>query len=217
MELLELVERTDNIFFVGQILCDLTETGLGLEILLEILVAGDAVQTEHVVKLLDIQLIVAPELIGLLGGHVLDFTPLLLEGLELLIALVGFLGCGNHGLDLVDDGQFLCQIFQFFYFLFFKELGTLLFDNAHLGLEGFLDTIGNNLILVGIAATINECLDMGFALGNVEFVEGCLQVVNLFFLRGLITVGNLTYTLQDLCLGGIDLLWLLFLGFYLRS
>ena len=58
---------------------------------------------------------------------------------------------------------------------------------------------------------------MGFTLGNVEFVKGCLQVINLLFLRGLFTVGNLTHTLQDLCLRGIDLLWLLFLGFYLRS
>ena len=39
MQLLELVEGTDNVLFVSQVLSNLTETGLGLEILLEILVA----------------------------------------------------------------------------------------------------------------------------------------------------------------------------------
>ena len=195
MEFLKLMEGADDIFFVGQVLCNLTKTGLGLEVLLEVFVAGDAVQTEHVVELLDIQLIVAPKFISLLCRHVLDLTPLLLEGLELLITLVGFLGGGNHGLDLVDDGQFLCQILLLLSFLLLEELGTLLFDNAHLGLEGFFDTIWHNLILFGIAAAIDVSLEAGLTLGNVELVECCLQRIDLFFLRGLVAMGNLAHTL----------------------
>ena len=45
VEFLKLVERTNDIFFVGQILCDFTEMRLGFEIFLEVFVAGDTVQT----------------------------------------------------------------------------------------------------------------------------------------------------------------------------
>ena len=82
----------NHVFLLGQLLCCLAQTGLQFEVLLEVIFACLTVQAEHVVELLDIELVVAPQLVSLFCGYVLDLTPLLLKRLELLIALVGFLG-----------------------------------------------------------------------------------------------------------------------------
>ena len=81
-----------GIGLVGEFLCSLAEQCLLLQVLLEIILAQLAVEVEQVIILLDIELVVAPQLVGLLGGHCLDVFPFLLERLEVVVRLVGLFG-----------------------------------------------------------------------------------------------------------------------------
>ena len=92
VELLQLVESADGIGLVGELLCSFAEQCLLLQVLLEIILAQLAVEVEQVIILLDIELVVAPQLVGLLGGHCLDVFPFLLERLEVVVRLVGLFG-----------------------------------------------------------------------------------------------------------------------------
>ena len=83
MKFLELVEGADDIGFFGQFLCSLAQLGLDFQILAEIILPGLDVQAELVVELLHIVLVGLPQLIGTLLRDGLDFTPFLLETLEL--------------------------------------------------------------------------------------------------------------------------------------
>ena len=103
MQFLQLMEGADDIGLVGQFLSSLAKALLLFLVLAEVVFAGFAVQTEHIIELLYVELIVTPQFIGFLGRHVLDLTPLLLQGLELLIAFVGLFRGGDHRLDLLDD------------------------------------------------------------------------------------------------------------------
>ena len=85
VEVLKLVEGRNNILFLIEFLCSLAELGLGFKILLEVIFASFAVQLEHVVELLYIELIVLPYLVCLVCRDVFDFLPFLLQGLEVLI------------------------------------------------------------------------------------------------------------------------------------
>ena len=213
MQLLQLVEGADDVGLVGQLLCGLAKMYLLFLVLAEVVFAGFAVQTEHIVELLDVKLIVTPQLAGLLGRYILDLAPLLLQGLELLIALVGLLGGGDHGLDLIDDFKLLGQVGLFLCLLFLEELGTFLLDDAHLGLKGLFLFVGSDLVLLRVTASVGICFETGFTLCNVQLVEGGLQVVHLLLLGSLVAMGDLPDAFQDLGFGLIDLAR----GFYLRS
>ena len=104
MQFLQLVEGADDIRFVSQLLSSLTKLGLSLQIFLEVIFAGLAVQFQQVVELLNIQLVVAPQFVGFLSGNVLNLFPLVLQGFEVLVRLVGLFRRGNHRLYLLDDG-----------------------------------------------------------------------------------------------------------------
>ena len=60
MEFLQLMEGADNIFFICQLLSSFTKLGLQLQILLEVILTGLAIQLEQIIELLNIQLIVTP-------------------------------------------------------------------------------------------------------------------------------------------------------------
>ena len=213
MEFLQLMEGADDIRLVGQLLCGLTEALLLLLILTEVVFAGFAVQTEHIIELLHIELIVTPQFIGLLGRYILDLTPLLLQGFELLIAFVGLLRRGDHRLDLLDNLELLGQVGLFLGFLLLEDLSAFLFDNAHLGLKGFFHFVGSDLVLLRIATAVDVGLETGFALCDMQLVESGLQIVNLFLLGSLVAVGDIPDTLQNLCFGLVDLAG----SFHLRS
>ena len=85
MQLLQLVERTDDVVYLVEFLGSLTEFGLELQVLLEVKLAGFTVEFQQVVELFHIELIVTPQFIGFLGWHSLDFLPLLLQRLKFLI------------------------------------------------------------------------------------------------------------------------------------
>ena len=65
MQFLQLMESTDDIRLLSQFFSSLAQMGLYLKILLEIIFASLNVELEHIVELLYIQLIVAPQFVGL--------------------------------------------------------------------------------------------------------------------------------------------------------
>ena len=213
MQFLQLVEGANDVGLLGQFLGSLTEALLLFLVLAEVVFAGFAVQAQHVVELLDVELVVAPQLAGFLGRNVLYLAPLLLQGLEILIALIGLFRGGDHGLDLLNDTEFLGQVLLLLGFLLLEDLGTLLLDDDHLGLEGFFLLIGSNLVFLRISATVHIRFETGFALCQMQLVEGGLQVVHLLFLGSIVAMGDLPDTFQNLGFGLVDLAR----GFYLRS
>ena len=60
MQLLQLMEGTNNIGLVSQLLSSLAELGLQLEILLKVVFTRLAVQLQQIIELFDIQLVVTP-------------------------------------------------------------------------------------------------------------------------------------------------------------
>ena len=78
MQLLQLMEGADDIRLVSQFLGSLTETRLGLQVFLEVILTSLTVQLQQVVELFDIQLIAAPQFVSTFGRHGLDFAPLIL-------------------------------------------------------------------------------------------------------------------------------------------
>ena len=123
-----------------------------------------------------------------------------MQGLELLVRLVGFLGRGDHVLYLLDDGQFLLHILLLLLFLLAEQLLALLLDNAHLGFEGLLVGVGEYLVLLWVAAAVDICFQACLALSNVHFVEDGLQVVYLILLGCLLVVRDFAHALQNLLL-----------------
>ena len=85
VQLLQLVERADDVLLVGKVLGSLAQLGLKLEVLLEVVLASLRVELKQVVELLYVQLIVAPKLACLVGRNGLDVLPLLLQLLELVV------------------------------------------------------------------------------------------------------------------------------------
>ncbi len=85
VQLLQLVERADDVLLVGKVLGSLAQLGLELEVLLEVVLASLRVELKQVVELLYVQLIVAPKLVCLVGRNGLDVLPLLLQLLELVV------------------------------------------------------------------------------------------------------------------------------------
>ena len=85
VEFLQLVEGRDNIFFLVEFLGSLAELGLCLKILLEVVFTSLVVELQQVVELLYVELIAAPELVGLVGRNGLYLFPFLLQGFKFLI------------------------------------------------------------------------------------------------------------------------------------
>ena len=77
-----------------------------------------------------------------------------------------------------------------------EQLLALLLDEQHFCLEGLLVRVGRNLILFGVASSVNVFLQLGFTLGNVQLVEAGLQVVDLFLLWSLFVMGYFAHTIQ---------------------
>ena len=78
MQFLQLVEGTNYVFFVGKVLSRFTQLRLQLQVFLEIIFARFPIEVQQVVKLLNVQLVVAPQFASVLWGYGLNLFPLLL-------------------------------------------------------------------------------------------------------------------------------------------
>ena len=227
MQLLQLVEGADYILLVGQLFSSLAKSGLQLQVLLKVVLACFAVQAQHIVELLYVQLIVAPQFVGFISWHILNFAPLLLQALELLVVLVSLVGGGYHSLDTVDDSQFLGQVLLLFSLLLLENLGALFFDDAHLSLESLFLLVGRVLVLLRIAACIEISFELSLALSYVQFVERRLQILYFVLLWYFLAMCNVLQTVQYIGFGlinhtslllGLLSCWLrVFSCFYLRG
>ena len=212
VELLQLVEGADDVGLLSELLSSFAELCLQFQVLLEVVFAGFVVELQQVVELLNVELVVAPQLIGLLGRHSLDVAPLLLQLLELLIGAVGLVGRGCHALYLLDDLKFLLQVLLLLSFLSLEYLGAFLLDDVHFGLEHFFKVVGAHYVVIGVAATVDVFLQLLFALGDVQLVEYRLQQVYFVFLRVFFTVSNFLHAVEHFLLRGVDFLFSLFLS-----
>ena len=216
VEVLELARGADDVLLLGQFFGSLAERRLLLQVLLEVVFPGLAVEVDEVVELLHVELVVAPELVGLLGGHGLDLLPLRLEGFEVLEVGIGLLGRGDHRLDLLDDLQLLLEVVLLQLLELLKRLLSFLLDDGHLSLEGLLVIIGQNLKLLRVSARLDKRLLLGLTLCEVQLVERCLQVLYLRLVRGGLALGDLAQAVHNLLLGGVNLLGEFFLLRLLR-
>ena len=85
VQVLQLVEGRDYVWFLSQFLGSLAQLGLRLQVFLEVVFASLVVEFQEVVELLHVELVVLPHLVGLLSRNSLYLFPLLLQGLEFLI------------------------------------------------------------------------------------------------------------------------------------
>ena len=200
MQLLQLMESTDYICLVGQFLSSFTQFGFQLQVLLKVVFTSLAIKLQQVIELLNIQLVVAPQLVSMFCGYILYFAPLFLKSLKFLVRLISLFRRGDHGLDLFDDGKLLLQIVLLLLLLFAKQLLPFLLDDAHLSLKGFLVGIRDYLVLLWVTTAINILLQLSLTFGNMQLVEGGLQIVNLILLGSLVAMSDFTHTLEHLFL-----------------
>ena len=200
MEGLQLAECLQHIGIVGQRLGLLDETHLGLEVLLEVVVAQLVAELQQIVELLDVELIVLPELRGTLGRHGLYLLPLVLQGLELVEVLVGLLGRGGELLYALQDFELTLQVGLLLLFYRFLDGGATLADCLHRFAEDGFRRVDFRHEL----ALLATCLDVGLEgllhLGVVELVEELFQQVELRLIASLAALGDFLDASHDLLL-----------------
>ena len=104
MEFLEFPESLDDIIVLSELLSGLAELLLGLKVLLEVEVAEIPVYLDHVVELLDIELVRVVKVTELGRGNRSDLPPAVLQlaesgegGTDILLFL-------DKGLEILDHG-----------------------------------------------------------------------------------------------------------------
>ena len=205
VQLLQLVEGADDIRLVGQFLRRLAEAGLLLEVLLEVVFARLPVEVQQVIELLDVELVVPPQFVRFLCRHHLDFFPFLLQLLELVEVLVGFLGCRHHRLDLFDDALLPLEVLLFLLFEGEERFLAFLLDDGHLGLEGLFVLVGQHLEFLRVASVVEVGLLLCFPLGEMQLVEGRLEMVHFGLFGCLVAAGDFLQAFYDFLLGTVCL------------
>ena len=132
-------------------------------------------EAQLVVELLHVELVVFPEFGGALSGHVFDFLPFVLEGLDGVILFVGLVGRYGCGLDGFDDFEFAAEVVLFFLFCCLKCFGTEFANEGHFGFEGRLVHIGLGHIFFDGTASSHEGVACGSSLGVVQAVVHLLE------------------------------------------
>lgn len=113
MQLLQLVEGRNNVLHIGQLFSSLAQVRLYFKIFLKVVSAHLVVETQLVVELLRIVLVVFPQFGSILSRHGFDILPFGLQVLHLVIALVGVVGSGREFLDAFNNLLLAFQVGQF--------------------------------------------------------------------------------------------------------
>ena len=201
VQLLKLVECLYHVGHFGQCLCLLAQTGLGFQVLLEVIVAQLMTQFQQVIELFYVELVILPQFGSLLGRYGLYLLPLGLQSLHLVVGLVGFVGCGSQLLYALQNLKFALQVLLLLHLLLLQQCSTALSDGLHGSsedgllcihwwLEGLFGATGSKVLFA--------CLD-GF--GIVELVEELLQKVQLLLVRSLACLHYLPGSCHHLFLG----------------
>ena len=175
MEFLQLVEGGNGVLDFGQLLGGFAEVGLDFQIFLEVIGAEFMIQSQLIVELFHVELVVFPQLGSSFSGHGLDFFPLSLQLFESVIVFVRFVGRDGHGLDLLDDVEFLLQIILLFLFSSLLCFGTEFADESHFGFENLLVFVGSGDEGFGVAAGSHKGIAGSHGPGVVQAVVGLLQ------------------------------------------
>ena len=126
VQLLQLVEGAHHILVVGELLGGLAEGLLGLEVLAEVQVAQVAVDLDHVVELLHIELVGIVDVPESRGRHGARLPPAVLEFAESRELGAHILLAFDEGFELLDDGLLLGQVLLAAGVLLLVVLGALL-------------------------------------------------------------------------------------------
>ena len=200
MQLLKLMESAYHIRFFGQFFSLFTQVCFLLEVLFEIVFACFAVQVQQVVELLYVKLICLPRFVCLLRRHCSRLLPFLLQLLKGVKRFVCLLRRGGHIFYFLNDFFPAFQVFGAFFFLLPEGFCTLFFYYLHFSLKCFFFVIGANLILFGVAASLDIGFLLFFALSNVQTIECRFKVFNLFFIWIFLVMGNLSDAFEHLFL-----------------
>ena len=177
MELLKLVECTDDIIEFYEFLGSLADACLDFEVLLEVIGTHFVVDAEQVVELFALMLEILPGFGSIFGRYGSDFPPFCLEGFEVFVVLVDTVGVGNHLLDFLDDVKFLLEILLAFSFSLCSLFGTLFLDGGHEALEFCLQGVLGRCEILSITASFDESLTCGGYLFVVHLVETDAKMV----------------------------------------
>ena len=156
VQALQFVEGGDDVFLVGQLLCQFNQAFLGGEVLPEVILACFAVQLQQVVELLHVVLIGLPDFRGALCWHGSDFLPLGLQLLKLVEVLTNLFRRSDQFLDALDDGEFLLEVLGLLLLHGFSNLGSTLADACHDSLEVLLGAIDFGTPVLGLSAIFDE-------------------------------------------------------------
>ena len=110
MELLEFLERGNDILFLRQFLGLLAELLLGLQVLLEVEVAQVAVDLDQVVELLHVELVGVVDVPEGRDGNRADFAPAVLDLAELREGVPHLALLFDQGFQFLDDGLLLHEV-----------------------------------------------------------------------------------------------------------
>ena len=198
MQLLEFAEGGHHVFFADESLGTLAKRSFEFEVLLEVVGAEFVIEFERVVELLHEHLIGLPEVGSLLCGHLLDVVPLLLQGLEIVVCFVDFIGFGEDLLDFLDDTQFQLVVLLKCLNLCLVLCCALLANECHLLFEDDLLGIGLRHVVLRCTSTVDVCLVSIFVLLFENAVEIAFERIHFLsryfffaYCEGFQTVNNL--------------------------
>ena len=110
VEVLQFLEGLDDILLLGQFLGGLAESGLHLEVLLEVEVAQVAVDLDHVVETLDVELVGVVDVAESGRRDGTDLAPAVLDLAESRESRGDVFLLFDEGLEVLDHGLFLHEV-----------------------------------------------------------------------------------------------------------
>ena len=167
MEFLQFVEGAHHVLVLGEFLGRRAEGFLRLEVLAEVQVAQVAVDLDHVVELLHIELIGIVDVPESRGRHGARLPPAVLEFAESRELRAHILLAFDEGLELLDDGLLLGQVLLAAGVLLLVVLGALLLVVGIHRLEILLHRL-ERIVLAGLRLFGNAALALEAAQQLIE-------------------------------------------------
>ena len=203
VEFLQLVEGAYHILLVGQFLSSLAEGCLSLEVLLEVVLTSLEIHLEQVIELFEGEFVVIPQFSGILSRHGLDFLPLLLHSLHILIMVACLLWTGGKGFYLFNDFLLTLKVLLFLSLQFLSLSLFAFLDERHLGFEHFFSGVRECYILHWVATTLDESLLCCITLLTEQIIVSSLEVVGLCLSDFFLAVGKFLNAVEHFFLSSV--------------
>jgi len=175
---------------------------LYFKIFLKVVSAHLVVETQLVVELLRIVLVVFPQFGSILSRHGFDILPFGLQVLHLVITLVGVVGSGREFLDAFNNLLLAFQVGQFFLLLFLGSLVAEFANERQLSLEVLLLSVGSRHKVLRLTTFFNKFVAGSNHIGIMNAVVKHLQVVKFSALHITAIIYNILQAINHLGLCG---------------